>query len=334
MPPKLTKLSRIYDGDMNKDAHSHFFDTLTATTSVLVTTHENPDGDALASVCLCSEFLTAAGKSVQIFCKDVPDKSFAFLPHIEKICSKKNALALTSIDAVVVLDCASLKRTGLSDEIKNLKQPIINIDHHRSNENFGKINIIDAGAVSTTQILYELLKEQRQDITKSMATCILTGILTDSGNFAYAPTNTQTFDIAGEMLTRGANVRGIITYTQKNKRLTTLKIWGLALSRLRYNPTYDIAATVLTQQDLKQFGVSKEDLEGLSNFLNTLKDAKIILVLYELPDGRVKGSLRTAREDVDVCRLAQVFGGGGHVKAAGFEVEGRLENTASGWIVQ
>lgn len=318
---------------MNADAAKQLFDMLAAANTVLVATHENPDGDALASICLCYEFLTAAGKSVQLFCKDVPDKSFAFLPHIEKICSEKNALALTSIDTVVVLDCASLKRTGLADEIKNLKQPIINVDHHRSNENFGKINIIDAAAVSTTQLLYELLKVQRQSITKSMATCILTGILTDSGNFAYAATNTRTFEVASEMLTRGANVRGIITYTQKNKRLPTLKIWGLALSRLRYNSTYSIAATVLTQSDLEQFGVSKEDLEGLSNFLNTLKDAKIILVLYELPDGRVKGSLRTTHDDVDVCRLAQAFGGGGHVKAAGFEVEGKLEQTENGWKI-
>jgi phosphoesterase RecJ-like protein len=319
---------------METSASAQLFAVLASAKTILIATHENPDGDALASAGLVYELCTADGKQAQLFCKDAPDKNFSFLPHIEKICSDKNKLVLADVDAVAVLDCANLKRTGIADEIKNLKLPILNIDHHRSNDNFGDVNIVDGDAVSTTEILYELLKTKKEAITKSMATCILTGILTDSGNFAYTATNTQTFEVASEMLTRGANVRGIIAYTQKNKRLPTLKIWGLALSRLRYSPRYDIAVTMLTQADLKRFSVAKEDLEGLSNFLNTLKDAKIILVLYELPDGRVKGSLRTTREGVDVCQLAQAFGGGGHTKAAGFEVEGKLEQTKSGWMVK
>ena len=136
------------------------------------------------------------------------------------------------------------------------------------------------------------------------------------------------------MVINGANIRNILTSTAKNKNLATLKAWGFALSNLRYNPNYDIAYTVLTRKNLADFGVNKQDLEGLASFLNNLKDAKIVLVLYELGDGRVKGSLRTNKDDVDVCVLAQVFGGGGHKKAAGFEVEGRLKQTVSGWRIE
>ena len=112
-----------------------------------------------------------------------------------------------------------------------------------------------------------------------------------------------------------------------------MKAWGLALSRLTYNKNYDVVYTVLTQSDLKNFGIGTDDLEGLSNFLNTLKDAKIIMVLYELSDGRIKGSLRTTRHDVDVSKIAMCLGGGGHKKAAGFEIKGQLRQTDAGWEV-
>ena len=300
---------------------------------VLLTTHENPDGDALASVCLLYDALTTAGKEVYIFCKSVPDAAFHFLTHLEHVQSALVGIPFADLDLVVVLDCASLKRTGAALEINTVVCPVVNIDHHRSNDRFGSLQLIDAEAVSTTQILYELYQVAQWEISKIMATCMLTGILTDSGNFAYAATNAQTFTIASDMLQRGANVRDILRYTNKAKRLPVLHIWGLALSRLRHNTVYDIVYTVLTKQDLQDFGVGTEDLDGLSNFLNTLKDATIVMVLYELPDGRIKGSFRATHDGVDVSGLAQSLGGGGHAKAAGFEIVGRLEQRAGDWRI-
>lgn len=310
------------------------FDMLAAARTVLLTAHENPDGDALSSIGVWYDYLTEQGKTVYAYVNDAPDEAFSFLPHVERYTTDAHAIPFAELDAVVVVDCASLRRTGIEGSIVASNASIINIDHHISNNQFGTVDVIDPDAVSTTQIIYEIFKAGNVGINKPRANCILTGILTDSGNFAYAATNAATFDIASEMLMRGANARDIINYTYKNKTLPTLKAWGLALSRLQVNGEYGVAYTVLSSEDMRRFHIDKDDLEGLANFLNTLKDAKIILVLYELGDGRVKGSFRTTHDEVDVSKIAVAFGGGGHAKAAGFEVEGKLVQEGEGWRIE
>lgn len=317
-----------------KFVYSEIINKVTSAQNIFLATHENPDGDAVASLCAVAEWLTALGKNFYLACADEAEASFHFLPQTAKINKLTANLDFSRFDLAIILDCGSLRRTKAEAAIKAAPIPIINIDHHLSNDQFGAVNLVDADAVSTTQILYELFKYGKVDISRQLASCILTGIITDSGNFAYAATNPRTFKVASEMIMSGANARNILMSTAKNKNLTTLKAWGFALSRLRYNPNYDIAYTVLTQRDLADLGIGKQDLEGLASFLNNLKDAKIVLVVYELGDGRVKGSLRTNRDDVDVCVLAQSFGGGGHKKAAGFEVEGKLVPAGNSWRVE
>jgi len=301
--------------------------------SILITTHENPDGDALASMLAFYLFLQTLNKRVYLFCYNEPDPSFYFLPNVKKIISDKSKIPIAKIDLAILLDCGSINRSRLEVELESCQSPIINIDHHFSNTNFGSINLVDCEAVSTTQILYNFFKHIKIKISKEIAQCILTGLLTDSGNFAYAATNSATFTTASELLLKGANVRDIINAFHKNKKIATLKIWGLAMNRLEHNRRYDIAYTILTRADMDELKVNPQDLEGLSSFLNNTKDAKIILVLYELGDARVKGSFRTNGSGIDVSRLAQIFGGGGHKKAAGFEIEGKLQQTESGWKI-
>jgi len=318
---------------MNKEIYTQILNKIKEVNNILITTHENPDGDAIGSVCAIAELVGVLGKNFHIFCNDQPEKAFLFLPHTGKINTDRKKIPLAKIDLVITVDCGKFARTRIAEEIKQHNIFTINIDHHISNDNFGDINVVDDGAVSTTQIIYEFLKHNKIEINRKMANCILTGIVTDSGNFAYAATNSQTFSVASEMLIEGANVRSILNYTAKNKNLTTLKAWGFALSHLQHHKEYDIVYTILTQDDLKKLEVNKQDLEGLASFLNVLKDAKVIMVLYELGDGRVKGSFRTNKEDIDVSKLAQILGGGGHKKAAGFEIEGKLERVGNKWKI-
>ncbi|PIT94086.1 hypothetical protein COU00_00910 [Candidatus Falkowbacteria bacterium CG10_big_fil_rev_8_21_14_0_10_43_11] len=318
----------------NDSRYNEILDKITSARSIFLTTHEHPDGDAAASICALAEWLKFLGKKYYLFCADEPEAGLRFLPQIEKISRDIGAVDFKNFDAVIVLDCGALRRTKIETAIRESRLPIINIDHHISNGRFGDINLVDAEAASTTQLLYELFKRGKVNISRQLANCILTGIITDSGNFAYTAANSHTFSVASEMLAQGANAREIINCTAKNKNLAMLKAWGFALSRLQYNARHDIAYTVLTQADLAEFGVNKQELEGLASFLNNLKDAKIILVLHELGDGRIKGSLRTNRNEVDVAKLAQVFGGGGHKKAAGFEVEGRLVQYNNSWRIE
>lgn len=318
---------------MKKEIYSQILNKIKSSQNILITTHENPDGDAIGSVCAFYEFLKINNKQGYIFCADQPNSSFHFLPHIEQFKSRKENVPLNKIDLVVALDCGSIHRSRIEEEIKKLNCPVINIDHHLSNNNFGTINLVDASAVATAQLLDNFFKYAKIAINKNIANCILTGIQTDSGNFAYSATNSEAFEIASKMLIKGAKIRDIIASNEKNKTLPILKVWGVALSRLQHNKHYGIASTVLRQEDLKRFDVVKQDIEGLASFLNNLKDVKIVLVLYELSDGRVKGSFRTNRNDVDVARLAQVLGGGGHRKSAGFEIMGTLEKVGEGWKV-
>ncbi len=301
--------------------------------NILITMHENPDGDAIGSACAFYEFLYFKNKNCAIFCADETPGSLKFLPHTEKISNKKEEIDFNKHDLAIVFDCGGLFRSKIDDEIMAVGCQVINIDHHLSNDNFGNINLVDTSAVATAQIIYDFFKYSKAPISKGMANCILTGIQTDSGNFAYTNTNKESFKIAGEMLARGANIRDIVSSTEKNKTVSSLKLWGKALNRLQRKDKYGIAFTVLTQKDLVEYEATKNELEGLAGFLNSLKDVKMTLVLYETGDGRVKGSLRTNRDEIDVSRLAKILGGGGHEKASGFEIKGQLKKTGGGWQI-
>jgi len=152
----------------------------------------------------------------------------------------------------------------------------------------------------------------------------------DTGNFLYPSTSPQTINIASEMLTAGARLPQIIENTWRNKSLVSIKTWGRAMSNLQINKKYNFALTVLSVKDLPA-EVTEEDLEGMAGFLSNLDRINGLLLLRELPGGKIKGSLRTAKPNIDVSRLAQILGGGGHAKAAGFTIEGRIKKTEKGW---
>jgi phosphoesterase RecJ-like protein len=184
---------------------------------------------------------------------------------------------------------------------------------------------------SDLELVYKFFKANKIRTNKNIATCILSGILTDSGNFLYQSTSDKTIEISGEMLKYGANLPQILENTWRNKSLPALKVWGTAFSRLKFNKKYGIAFSVLTLEDIK--GIDEEDLEGISNFLGNLEEAKAVLLLREQKDGTIRGSLRSSHPTVDVSLLARRLGGGGHAKASGFTIEGKMEKIEKGWKI-
>jgi phosphoesterase RecJ-like protein len=299
--------------------------------NILVVTHDSPDGDAVASLCLMAEVLKLAGKKFILYCRDPINRQFNFLPHLEKF---KTNLASFDFDLIIALDCGSLRRSGLDKQITDQRpsQLILEIDHHPKIENRANLEIRDPKAAATTEILYHFLKANKIKINKNLANCILTGILMDTGNFLYPSTSPQTINIASEMLTAGARLPQIMENTWRTKSLASIKAWGKAMSNLQINKKYNFAFTVLLTEDLLP-EVTEEDLEGMAGFLSNLDKVNGLLVLRELPDGKIKGSLRTSKPNIDVSRLAQVLGGGGHARAAGFTIEGRIERAGGGWRV-
>ncbi|MFH1661582.1 MAG: bifunctional oligoribonuclease/PAP phosphatase NrnA [Candidatus Falkowbacteria bacterium] len=309
---------------MDKNIYLNILDKIKSANKILVVTHENPDGDALSSSCAIIELLKSLNKKYSAYCFNKPPYQFDFLPNVEKFTTNKNNFE--SFDLIITLDCGALNRTKLEDEInnRNKNQTVINIDHHIKMDDFADIELKNTKATSTAEIVYDLFEENKIIINKNIANCILTGILTDTGNFLYPSTSQKSVKISSEMLSKGARLPKIMENTWRNKSLASMKIWGKAMSRLRINKKYNFAFSVLTKKDIAESEADEEELEGIVGFLSNLNNVKGVMLLREQPNNVIKGSLRTSCPDVDVAKLAQSLGGGGHVKASGFKIEGTL----------
>lgn len=319
---------------MEIDIYSKIFQQIKKAQNILLVTHDAPDGDALAATCLMIELLESLAKPHIAYCYDKPPCQFNFLPHIEKIIFDKN-FNFAEFDLIIALDCGALDRTKLLGEIsgRNGGQITVEIDHHPKLDDYADLELRDPRAAATTEVLYNFLKHNKIKINKNIANCVLTGILTDTANFLYPSTSQQTIEIASEMLARGAKMPQIMENTWRNKSLNSMKLWGKAMSRLKINSEYNFASSILTLEEIAKSGADEEELEGIAGFISNLDDVKAVIFLREQPDGVIKGSLRTSRRNIDVSRLAQALGGGGHAKASGFKTEGRLEKAGNGWRV-
>jgi phosphoesterase RecJ-like protein len=299
----------------------------------LVIAHEKPDGDTLGASLALSQLLAKKNKQFQHFCINEPPNYFNFLPKIENIIFDKNKIDLLAHDLVIAVDCGDLKRTGLQAELLELNDKIIliNIDHHDSNDNYGHLNLVVPRASSTSEIIFNFFNFHSLPIDKYMATNLLTGILTDTMNFTNAATTTESLKISSELLKIGARINQIISNITQNKNFDSLKLWGNLLDRIEYNPEHNFAYTVITQKDLAAYQMSAESVDGLANFLSSLQATDFILVLSEEDNNLIKGSLRTTRDDIDVSLLAKAFKGGGHKKAAGFNIKKLTTAVQTDW---
>lgn len=303
--------------------------------NILIISHKNPDGDTLACACAMMQYLRGLGKNHTAFCATAINKNIAFLPHIEYFIIDPTIFQRERFDLIIVFDSGDLIYAGVAEHLKNLpyNPTIVNIDHHPTNEMYGHFNLVSPEAASTTEILHRFFKINHLPIDKYIATALLTGIITDTTHFTNPATSAQSLKIASELLRAGANFNLIRGWTLKNKKIAALKIWGKVLSRLYKNEEYDMAITVLTREDMAEFNLPDEEVDGLSNFLNHLGEAKITLLLREKEDDTIKASLRTTDTEVDVSKIALAFGGGGHAKAAGFSVKGKLAEEKGEWKV-
>lgn len=304
---------------------------------ILVIAHQRPDGDCLGALLAFSHYLAKTGKGHICFCADPVPGHFTYLPRSEHVVSDHEHVLSLPIDRIVVLDSGDLAYAGVEELVKRLKgdrrQVVINIDHHPTNDRYGDVNLVHPHASSTSEILYHFFDHHRVPIDKDMATCLLTGILTDTGSFSNLATTPASLEIAGKLLAKGARLKHITQFTLRNQTLPSLKLWGRALSRLREDPTTGVVSTAIKKGDFSELGVDEENTNGIANFLNNLEDAKVVAVYREEDGGKVKVSLRTTRADVDVAKLAKQHGGGGHKKAAGFTVNGKLQEGERGWQV-
>lgn len=302
---------------------------------ILLVGHKKADGDALGALCSMLVYLRSINKEAKIYCIDLVYKKYQFLPYIEEVKNDISKVIAFKPDLIIVLDTGDLKHAGLVNDFEKFSSgaKIINIDHHPSNDNYGDINLVQTNAVATCEIIYHFFKAVNFKITKDVATCLLTGILFDTNNFSNPNTSVTSLETTSELLKMGARFPQINDNTLKNKNLNALQLMGEVLSRLQLNEKYSIATTVITKKDFKKYQVDPEVFEGIANFLNNLSGVDVAMILKEEEDGKVRGSLRTNTDFIDLSKLAKILGGGGHKKAAGFSVNGKLKQTKTGWQI-
>ena len=317
---------------------------------LLIVSHLNPDGDALSSSCIFLELASMLGVPAEAYCHNKKTNTFNYLSGESRITSNKSEiLPLTDYDVVVIVDCGSLLRTNLESEIEEVgasvdRPYIIEFDHHPKIDDYADLEIRQPDKAATVEIIYNLLRENKVKFNKNIANCILTGLLTDTGNFLYSSATNINIAIASEMLDYGAQFPKIVNNTLHNQSLLTMKVWGVTMDNLRINEQYNLAYSVITKDDidnLLKVGTADEierylnyDVYGdIAGFLSTLADVQAIMLLREEEIGKIKGSLRTSKPDVDISILAKKLGGGGHKKASGFAVSGHIVKTESGWEI-
>ena len=290
---------------------------------ILIIAHKRPDGDTLGAAIAFYLAMKHMGKKPDMACVDEVSDRFAFLPEVNKIIHEFD---FREYDMIVVMDAGASYMTKFHEiypDIFSGDVPVVNIDHHVSNDNYGTLNIVDVKCASTTMILYNYFDYIGTRISPPMATSLLTGIYNDTGSLMHSNTDLDVFEIAGKLVGFGAKVSDVSRNLFRSMSVPTLKLWGKALENVRVNEE-GITVSVLTWRDYEDCGASSDAASGVVDLLNSVPGSKYTCLLNEDKVGNVKGSFRTQRDDVDLAELAAQFGGGGHKKAAGFTMPGRI----------
>ena len=287
--------------------------------SIVILTHENPDGDAIGSSLAVYTVLKQTGKDVDVIIPEVP-KVFNFLPYVDEI---KKEGKMEEYDLAISLDCASIKMlNGWANYFENAKTKIV-IDHHGTNTMYGDFNFVNPDSPACCQVLITMFETFGVEITKEMGTCLLTGIITDTGGFQYQSVTPETFEFAAEILKSGVNVSDIYKRVMDTKSKANFELRKRAMERMEFFEDGKIAFTYLTQKDIEETEAELGDHEGIVNEGRAIEGVEVSVFLRETDKG-FRASLRS-NEKVNVSDICIMFGGGGHTRAAGCTIDLPLE---------
>jgi bifunctional oligoribonuclease and PAP phosphatase NrnA len=292
-----------------------------STPRFILTSHARPDGDAIGSVLALAEVLDQLGCQTDIVLADPIPFVYRTLPNIGRIHHAPSASDIVPDPGVtaILLECDSIERTGL---LGLEDRCLINIDHHASGRHFAYLNWIDEHACAVAAMIYRIALAAKVEITPSMATCLYTAILSDTGSFTYSSTNTETFALAHDLTARGANPSQIARDIYFSNSASKIRLLGTALSNLRTDGP--LAWTWVTNQDMDTAGAEVEDCEGVVNYLISINGVESAVFLRELPTAsQFRLSIRS-KGKIDVAQVAESFGGGGHRSASGCTLDGPL----------
>jgi phosphoesterase RecJ-like protein len=286
--------------------------------SVVLASHLNPDGDTLGCVLALQSALEAMGKRVVALSSDGVPEIYRFLPGSEKVLVSTEQ---RGFDAAVVCDTGTPDRLGKAKDAVFSARIIVDIDHHITEGAFGDVRIQQPKAAATAEIVYRLLKVMDVPMTPAIATCLLTGIITDTGLYRYMNVSPTTFRLSATLMEAGASPAQIAEEVFERRSFPSVRLLGRALHHIQQEEQGQLVWSYLSYEDFVELGATDEDTEGIITQLRAVRDSIVIALLREVKPGRVRVSVRSRDERVDVSKLAERFGGGGHRMAAGFWVE-------------
>ncbi len=288
--------------------------------TIVILTHESPDGDAVGSSLAMYQALKQMGKDVDVVIPEMA-KTFNFLPSADEI--KKEGRNDIQYDLGIALDCTDTKRLEGFDPWYDSAKTKISIDHHGTNAMFADYNYVDPVAPACSQILIVVLGSMGVTINKDIGTCILAGIITDTGGFRYDGVTTETFEFTASLIRLGVNVPDIYKKVLEIKTMANFELRKRAINRLEFFENGKIAFTYITVKDEEEVKAESGDHEGLVEIGRDLEGVEVSILLRETEKG-FKASLRS-NNYVNVAEVCSIFSGGGHIRAAGCTIPYNLE---------
>ena len=296
--------------------------------SIVILTHENPDGDAVGTALALYNALKQYGKNPDIIIPEY-SKVFEFLPGIDDIKKESN---VEKYDLAISVDCATIKMlNGFANYFESAKMKI-DIDHHGTNTMYGDINFVNPVAPACAQILITILEYFGMEITKDIGSCILTGIITDTGGFKYSGVTAETFEFVAWLLNKGVNVSKIYRQVLQVKTKANFELHRIASDRIEFLEDGKIAFTYITEEDEQKVGAQNGDHEGIVEVGRDIEGVEVSIFVRQTEKG-CKVSLRS-NDYVNVSDVCLMFGGGGHQKAAGALIQGTIEQVKEKLLYQ
>lgn len=297
-------------------------DIIEKSNKIGVTFHQSPDGDSLGSSTALVQGLRLLSKDAYLISKEIIPDTFTYLKCSEEITGLKDYVQ-EETDLVIVVDCGDFKRINGNLQREDRNYAIINLDHHMSNEKYGDLNYVDTKAAAVGEIIFDLLNLLKVEITKDIALSLYTSILTDTSSFKHSNTTGRTHEIAGSLLKTGIDFNAVQRRVFENKDFRKVKFFGKVIDTINLQSEGKVVFMEITNDMLEESGLESMDSAEVIHFGTMISGVEVV-ALFKESKGGVKVSLRS-KQKVDVAKVAEMFNGGGHVRAAGLFCEGTME---------
>ena len=290
----------------------------------LLTSHANPDGDAIGSEIGLARILRSLGKGAVIWNRDEAPTLYRELPGVTRIHTGEEPPSgfPESFDAVLVLECPSLDRTGLEEQLSQLPQ--LNIDHHMGNEHYAEINWVDPAAPAVGEMIFRLAHGLMVEIDAQTATALFLTLVSDTGGFRFPNATADAFEAAAALVREGARPAQVAQWLYESRPPSSIRLQGEMLQSLELHADGAIATAALSREMFERSGAQTSDTEGLVDVPRSIAGVRAVALMRQIGDDQFKMSLRSTGE-VDVEKIARAAGGGGHKNAAGYVAEGSLD---------